>query len=245
MSYQREVRAEGSSLMLGGIRYKIDSIEGMGGSSIVYRASYGDSLNTGEKHFVLIKELFPVSPRGDIRRNEDGTVFCSSEGKENMDFYRHRFKQGNQANLELLAREPSQTSGNLNSYEAYGTYYSVLTLHGGQNLEELLEQENLSLREMADILIKILDALGCFHQNGFLHLDISPDNILLLKEGALLIDYNSVWSLNGDERVCHQREGGIFRTGGIPSKSGRNWDAQRYLLCLRHFFQNAGRPDAF
>ncbi|MCD8327415.1 MAG: hypothetical protein LUC90_12310 [Lachnospiraceae bacterium] len=53
---------------------------------------------------------------------------------------------------------------------------------------------------MAGILIKILDALDCFHQNGFLHLDISPDNILLLKEDALLIDYNSVWSLNGNER---------------------------------------------
>ena len=78
-----------------------------------------------------------------------------------MERCRQSFYRGNQANLELLDLQPEQISGNLNSFQAYGTYYSVLAVHGGKNLEQLLEEgtEVNSLRAAAACMIKILNAL--------------------------------------------------------------------------------------
>ncbi len=194
MGKGRRFRTPGEIIKLGEIEYQIGSVEGFGGSSVVYRAKYEDRLNLGCYHQVLIKELFPYHPRDFIYRGEDGFIRCREEGRELMEDSRKRFYQGNQANLELLARFPERMSGNLDSFQAYGTYYSVLAVHGGTNLEEFLEArgESVRLREAAELMIQLLDALECFHQLRILHLDISPDNILLLSGHALLIDYNSV-----------------------------------------------------
>src|SRR5699024_12717801 len=73
---------------------------------------------------------------------------------------RNRFFQGNAVNLKLLEALPEKISGNLNSYEAYGTCYSVLYVHGGQDLEHFLEgrsEEHTSeLQSRFDIVCRLL-----------------------------------------------------------------------------------------
>ena len=87
-----------------------------------------------------------------------------------MEVCRRLFLQGNQVNLELLARLPEEISGNLNSYEAYGTFYSVLSVHGGRTLEEMLEEGGPHcLKEAAEWMMWILDGLECFHRHRTLH----------------------------------------------------------------------------
>lgn len=196
MAYQRQLRENGEYISLGGVSYRIDGVEGLGGSSIVYKASYSDGLNTEHSHRVYIKELFPWHPKGFVYREKDGSIVGINDGADLMEYSKQRFRQGNQINLELLQEMPSQVSGNINSFEAYGTYYSVLSLHGGENLESLLERkgDSLTLREAAVIMKRIISALQCFHKKSLLYLDISPDNILLVKKQVLLIDYNSVWN---------------------------------------------------
>lgn len=195
MGDKRQLRNPGDMLLLGGTEYRLESVEGCGGSAVVYRASYEDQLNQGCRHYVLIKELFPYHPKGNIYRNETGQICCRGDGASVMEHYRQNFYRGNQANLKLLEQAPEKVSGNLNSYRAYGTFYSVLAVHGGNNLEAVLEegQELRTLKETAKAILKILEAVECFHESGILHLDISPDNIILLAEQAFLIDYNSVW----------------------------------------------------
>lgn len=196
---ERQPLAPGSARKLGGISYEIEGVEGCGSSAIVYRASYRDALSPEALHHVLLKELFPLSETGAIYRTEAGEIACTEEGRTQFAYARRRFLMGNEINLTLLGSVPSGTSGNLNSYEAYGTYYSVLSVHGGETLLRLLERRgSLPLREAAGVLQKLLDALSVFHENGLLHLDISPDNVLLLPSYALLIDFNSVWSLRGE-----------------------------------------------
>lgn len=184
----------GSRLLLGGVEYVIEAVEGSGSSAVVYRAAYEDALSRGALHRVLVKELFPLSPQGGIERAPDGGVSCSGPGLAVMEEAKRRFLLGNQVNLELLAGQPDATAGNLNSYEAHGTYYSVLSLHGGESLLGALRARGrFPLREAASVLRRLLGALAVFHRRGLLHLDVSPDNILLLPERALLIDFNSVW----------------------------------------------------
>lgn len=197
MQDNRQIRTCGSALTLGGVTYRLEALEGMGGSAIVYRASYPDSLSPGERHQVLIKELFPISPQGEIARGADGSILCAPEAEARMEQARQRFLTGNQINLELLRLAPDTTAGNLNSYEAYGTYYSVLSVHGGKNLlGELETRGRFPLRESVCIFRQILQALEVFHRRRLLHLDVSPDNILLLPGQVLLIDFNSAWELD-------------------------------------------------
>ena len=200
MEQSRTPLPPGSLLILGGISYRLDAIEGCGSSAIVYQATYPDNLNPEALHRVLVKELFPVCVNGKIYRSADGGIVYAEESSGVMEEARRRFRMGNQVNLELLQQNPAATAGNLNSYEAYGTYYSVLSLHGGETLlHRLNAQHQIPVREAAVILRQILQALECFHSRGLLHLDISPDNILLLPEQVLLIDFNSVWDTRDDD----------------------------------------------
>lgn len=200
MEQSRTPLPPGSLLILGGISYRLDAIEGCGSSAIVYQATYPDNLNPEALHRVLVKELFPVYANGKIHRAADGGIVCAAESSGVMEEARRRFRMGNQVNLELLQQNPAATAGNLNSYEAYGTYYSVLSLHGGETLlHRLNAQHQLPVREAAVIMRQMLRALECFHSRGLLHLDISPDNILLLPEQVLLIDFNSVWDTRDDD----------------------------------------------
>ena len=193
MEEHRQKRSPGSSLLLGGIVYRLEAVEGYGSSAIVYRATYPDQLNRDIPHRVLIKELFPLTPHGEIYRTPSGEIACTPDGQAAMEWGRQRFRTGNQVNLELLGKMPAGVAGNLNSYEAYGTYYSVLSVHGGVNLLHLLEERGqLPLEESVSILLRLLDEVEGFHRYGLLHLDISPDNILLLPGQAFLIDFNSV-----------------------------------------------------
>lgn len=72
MESGRKLRAAGEILRLGGVDYRLESVEGRGGSAVVYRAVYEDELNRGCFHRVLVKELFPYDPRGMIYRGRRG-----------------------------------------------------------------------------------------------------------------------------------------------------------------------------
>ncbi len=172
MGDKRQFRKAGDFLLLGQTLYRLESVEGCGGSVVVYRASYEDALHQGSRHYVFIKELFPYHPKGNIYRNQSGEICCKEDGIDVMEQSRQNFYWGNQANLKLLEQAPERVSGNLNSYYAYGTYYSVLTMHGGECLETLMEEGRAfgTLRETAEVILKILEAIEVFHNSGILHL---------------------------------------------------------------------------
>ncbi len=198
MLYHRQPRKSGETVLLAGSRYTVDAVLGLGGSCVVYSAHYGDLLNPSHSHHVLIKELYPFHPKGEIYRGEDGGIRCTPAARPAFESAKRAFSRGNQVNLELLEKLPEETPGNLISCEAYGTYYSVLYVHGGEGLGARLERgEPISLRRAGELTGQIVLALEGFHQNGLLHLDVSPDNILLLSGRAMLIDYNSCWAASG------------------------------------------------
>ena len=84
MERERQPRAIGEILLLGGVEYRIEKVEGYGGSAIVYLASYPDALNRESIHLVYIKELFPWHPKGLIYRNEEGEICCMPKPMERI-----------------------------------------------------------------------------------------------------------------------------------------------------------------
>lgn len=185
-------------LELGGIQYHIQDLLGMGTNALVYKAFYYDTLNKGQKHHVIVKELFPYDERGAIYRGEQGELVVCPEQKWQWENNKESFVTGNGIHLKLLEDQPELMAlgANINSYEHNGTLYSVLGFSGGRSLKEELNRASAqTLRQAVERMLGILDALEVFHSSGYLHLDVSPENIMLVgkekQEKIFLIDYNS------------------------------------------------------
>ena len=174
----------------------IEAVIGCGSNAIVYRGWYPDQLCPEQKHHVLIKELFPFDPAGRIRRDEQGQIVAAPEAGALWETHRQSFLAGNEIHLRLLAEHPDLLGANLNSFSHHGTLYSILGYSGGRDLLSQLHQPGLGLRQVAQWMLGLLDALEAFHKSGYLHMDISPDNIMLVGNAdcrhIFLIDYNSV-----------------------------------------------------
>ena len=66
--------------------------------------------------------------------------------------------------------------------------YIVMRCIDGPSLRRLLEQQQrLAVREAARIARQVADALGYAHQQGIVHRDVKPDNILLDDAGHVLV----------------------------------------------------------
>lgn len=226
----RQPLAGGTILVLDGISCRIEKEVGRGSNAIVYKAWYEDGLNPDQRHIVLIKELFPLHPGNQIRRSESGLIQVEPEA---MDFYllhSRSFEEGNRIHLHLLEKNPHILGANLNSYRKNNTCYTMLGYNGGRSFQEELEGAALhSLRQIADLMLGVLDALEAFHSCGYLHLDISPDNIMLMGEKrtrqVFLIDYNSARPIDTQEHFFSSCKPGYsapevenhFSSIGIPA----------------------------
>ncbi len=149
-----------------------------------YTGRFTGFSDRGRKHWVLIKELYPCTRDSSVVEMIRGASFGVIPGNSREVW--GGFCKANEVNLELLEDHPAQISGNLVNCHAYGTYYSVLPLHGGEILQKRLETgAGPGLREAAVILKQILEGLRPFHDRRLLYLDISPDNILVFRGWAL------------------------------------------------------------
>ena len=214
-----------------GMSCHIEETIGQGSNAIVYKGWYVDNLNPDLRHHVLIKELFPFHPQQKIRRDETGCIVIAPEAIDAWNTHWKSFEIGNQVHLRLLEEHPDLMvmGANLNSFFYHNTLYSVLGYTGGRTLLSELnhtplpsqhkEMEQSSrwtdtsslLRHMVYRMIQLLNALEAFHKSNYLHLDISPDNIMLVgqkeQEHLFLIDYNSarqVLSSNEDYLSCKE-----------------------------------------
>lgn len=211
----RKALPKGTELNFPGISCVIHEEIGRGSNAIVYRGSYADASEQSLYHHVIVKELFPLHRQGRIFRQKDGTIHAEPDGEETFRTHKNSFEAGNKAHLSLLSSCPDQIGANLNTYHLNSTLYTVLGLSGGISLDNLQKTPARSLRSSAVRMLRILDALEVFHKNGLAHLDVSPDNIILIGSGnherALLIDYNSTMPIglesHADSAVFSAKQG--------------------------------------
>lgn len=105
-------------------------------------------------------------------------------------FARRRFLQG----CELLERihDHDQIVGYVEHGRAEGTLYLLMDYIEASNLKELFaNQDPLLLENVAQILIDMVVALEHLHENGYMHLDFKPENVLVTRNGSIrLIDFD-------------------------------------------------------
>ncbi len=187
----------GTQLLFPGLCCTIYSLVGCGSNAVVYLGAYPDQQLPELEHRVLIKELFPFHPEGLIHRTEDGSLAWPEAIDSWMAMQKESFQRGNEVHMRMLQAYPGEVEANLNNCLLNNTLYSILGFSGGRSLDnELNRGADIPLSRHIRRMLGALDALALFHEAGFLHLDISPDNILLIgdgrKERVTLIDYNSV-----------------------------------------------------
>ena len=68
----------------------------------------------------------------------------------------------------------------------------------GPSLEQRLAQGPLSVAQALGIAYSLLTVLQVIHEHGFVHRDLSPNNILLQGDQACIIDFGLVRVLNSD-----------------------------------------------
>lgn len=199
---QRAALRSGSVLCFPGMRCTLECETGRGSNAIVYRGWYPDLLNPALRHMVLVKELFPLHSQGGIYRDESGAIRCRDDALPTLAMHRRSFEAGNAAHLRLLERYPERIGANLNSFALNSTIYTVLGFSGGRSLDQEIITAATDVRLLVLRMMGLLDALEAFHESGLLHLDISPDNILLTGRGkaeqVMLIDYNSAYDASAD-----------------------------------------------
>jgi serine/threonine-protein kinase len=116
--------------------------------------------------------------------------------------FRGRFLR--EARVAIQLRHPNVAQLYDFALDDSGTGYMVLEYVDGRNLQELIAEGALrSLRLEVEIAIQALDALGFLHRRGFVHRDVSPDNLMLTVSAdgepkVKLIDLGIVKVLHGE-----------------------------------------------
>ncbi|MDO5132346.1 MAG: protein kinase family protein [Eubacteriales bacterium] len=104
------------------------------------------------------------------------------------------------AEIESRQEEPAAWGAPDTPGAAAGSGAVSADFHGSGTVSGAWNSRALRTARIARILRGALEVLGAFHKEGYLHLDVSPDNILLIGEGekerVTLIDFNSVHTVD-------------------------------------------------
>ena len=156
-----------------------------------------NTTETGEQRFgrYYLRELLNSGGMSEIWLATDGRnkPFALRKLKHELRFSftaRRRFMRG----CEILAglTESDYVVGYVEHGKAEGTCYLVMDYIEAENLKILYARQDPLLTEnVAQILIDAATGLSHVHENGYMHLDFKPENILITRNGAVrLIDFD-------------------------------------------------------
>ncbi len=172
--------APGTQLLNGA--YVIERFLNSGGFGITYLAK--DSLDRS----VVIKECFP----GSFCRRSNTIVGARSRAHQNE--FKSIVKLFVQEARSLSKLKHPNIVGVHQVFEDNDTAYMALDYVEGNDLLDILEdpKRELGPEQIQHIMAKILDAVAFIHDQGVLHRDISPDNILIdSNDNPVLIDFGA------------------------------------------------------
>lgn len=176
--------------------YTVGRVLGTGGFGITYLC-----MDRRYSRICAIKEYFPgewVKRMPQSKR----VVLADSKYREN---YRHGMDVFlNEAKILYGLRDNNVVVNVSDFFQENQTAYLVMEYIEGESLAQHIQrlQKPLSYEEANRMIFQIASALTSIHQKGLLHRDISPDNIMLTKDGRMkLIDFGATRQYIANETV--------------------------------------------
>lgn len=174
-------------------RYIIGRVLGQGGFGITYVA-YDTQLDAK----VAVKEFMP----GELAARMDGKTVSVMSADRNNDFIygAERFKEE--------ARTLAKFIGNPNIaavtsyFDENNTSYFVMDYVEGISFKTYIANcgGSVTVDDALNVMIPVLRALTAVHSEGFIHRDVTPDNIYITKDGLVkLLDFGSARYSIGDK----------------------------------------------
>ena len=174
-------------------RYIVGRVLGQGGFGITYLA-YDTQLQTK----VAVKEYMP----NDIATRIEGTTVSVAMDTKKDDFtYGSERFQEEARTLAKFIGHPN-IAGVSSYFDANDTSYFVMDYIEGISFKSYIGNAGgrVSMDEALNIMIPVLRALTAVHQEGFIHRDVTPDNIYISKDGNVkLLDFGSARYSIGDK----------------------------------------------
>lgn len=174
-------------------RYQIGRVLGEGGFGITYvgRDNVLD-LKVAVKEFYMSGFVSRDHTRSDTVQSTNGSF--------EQDFIHNRRRFLDEAKvLARLSGEPGIVMVR-DFFEANNTAYIVMEFLSGYTLKDYLARNGKLRWESTWRLMKpVLESLRRVHAQGIIHRDISPDNIMLTKNGSVkLLDFGAARKFSGD-----------------------------------------------
>ena len=182
-SYENDNRTflnDGTIINLKGIEYRILELKGRGASCVVYLAE-----NCSNNRRVLIKEFYPK--KCDITRDENNNLVISNNDSNIYRILKEQLRKAYKLQLEF---HNSDETGNYTSdaetmVEAYSTLYVIMNKVVGSSYDKVVPE---NITDVLEVCKSVATVIGFYHKKGYLHLDIKPDNIYVLKETNQIIN---------------------------------------------------------
>jgi eukaryotic-like serine/threonine-protein kinase len=108
------------------------------------------------------------------------------------------------------------------AHDEHGTPFIAFELVEGESLAAALAGGRLSGADVVDLAIEVLDALDAAHRAGFVHRDIKPQNVMVLRDGqgrarAKLLDFGITRQIDDQDRGAQTATGVILGTPDFMS----------------------------
>lgn len=190
--------------------YIIGTALGSGGFSVTYKA-FDYNLNK----VVAIKEYLPMDV---CRRSADSNEVVVFSDEEKVE----TFLQGKEK-FEEEAKRMARFQGVdhivqvYDTVEANNTCYIIMEYLDGETVESFVKRHGkVDEAKALRIIVPVLEALQVIHSQKMLHRDVSPSNIMLLKDGDVkLLDFGSARYTNTD---YSQSLTVLFKEGFTPEE---------------------------
>ena len=211
-------------------KYLVGKAIGEGGFGITY---IGLDLNLEMR--VAIKEYYP---NGDAVRNSngDGNTVQSQSG-ENKPFYeRGREKFINEAKILAKCVDFPEIVTVKDFFRENNTAYIVMEYIDGKNLRTYLKErgDRISVNETINMMKPLICSLGKVHKMNLIHRDISPDNIMICKDGTIkILDFGGArdFASYGDRSISIMMKPGYTPEEQYRSRKEQGPWTDVYALC--------------
>ena len=207
-------------------KYLIGNALGDGGFGITY---IGRDLTLDMR--IAVKEYYPngCANRSNVISNE----VTMTHGSHEVDYEKDMNRFLSEARiLARFCNEPGVV-GVRDFFRENGTAYIVMEYLDGITLKDYITTYgSIPAKTFFCMIDPMLQVLGNIHKQGLIHRDISPDNIMMLKNGKLkLLDFGAAREVTGDKSLSV-----VLKPGYAPEEQYRSKGKQGpwtdvYAMC--------------